>query len=126
MKQKEITAYFCDHCNKLYQRQHACITHEKRCSKNPDNDRLCWNCMHCSIKYEEFWQDGYSGDDPGTVKVFHCSKLDTFVYPPKVEYSHQGPYDFDYNIPMKNECEHFDNVDNLDITEMWDRIFLND
>lgn len=36
MKIKNIKVYLCDHCNKLYRRQHYCIKHEIYCYKNPN------------------------------------------------------------------------------------------
>ena len=98
---KKITAYKCDHCGKLYQRKSACEKHEKACSKNPENDRACFGCIH--LRKETHEEDG-----PWTTrkyKFFFCGKLDHFVHPPKVE--HKGnAFDTDqYNLPMRKECD---------------------
>jgi len=50
MKSEFKEIYKCDHCNKLYQRKHACIKHEIACHKNPENHRVCFGCMHLCKK----------------------------------------------------------------------------
>lgn len=48
---KEIKAYKCGYCGKLYQRKHACRRHEDNdCLKNPKIRPVCFDCklMQCS------------------------------------------------------------------------------
>lgn len=50
MKTKTTEIYFCDHCNKVYQRKHNCVKHEDLCKKNPENIPLCYSCEFCEKK----------------------------------------------------------------------------
>lgn len=105
MKEKQITAYFCAHCNKLYQRKHACITHEVYCSSNPDPQRACFSCIHLHKKSVTHYYDTYSGESYEYVTILHCKKLDKFVYPPKVE-AKKNWFDLgdEFNEPMPKVC----------------------
>jgi len=114
--------YKCEHCRKLYQIQSACEKHEKACSKNPENDRACFGCVHLSKKeYKEFGEE-YTADR--TYNFLYCDKLQHFLYPPIVE--HKGSAldtDDTANEPMPKVCElkegykedsvNFDELDNL-------------
>lgn len=101
---KEI--YKCDHCNKLYQIKRYCAEHEIICSKNPVNDRDCFGCMHLEKKETKISYDTPYGESFRTVHLLHCVKIDSFLYPPKVE--HKGnmfetePYE---NNPMYKQGE---------------------
>lgn len=80
---KEVTAYRCEHCGKLYLREFACKTHEQeRCMQNPQIQPLCYSCEH----YEPSWLDeekeeieycyscSYDGDEYYTTKLFSPNK----------------------------------------------------
>lgn len=44
---KEIKAYKCGYCGKLYQRKPNCAEHEdKHCLKNPKIRPMCFDCEH--------------------------------------------------------------------------------
>lgn len=56
MTQQECTVYRCEHCRKLYLRRHACAWHEKHCSRNPNNQHVCYDCPH--LEKEVYEADG--------------------------------------------------------------------
>lgn len=105
---KEV--YRCGFCNKFYQRKHACLKHEVRCNKNPENERKCFTCEHLCMKESrvDIGIDGYYTGEPiiEPKDAFFCNKLKVHL---KLPISvHKGlSYDFvKYeNIPMKKECE---------------------
>jgi uncharacterized protein YbdZ (MbtH family) len=41
---REITAYNCDHCNKIYSIKSQCKAHEKKCYYNPET-KSCASCI---------------------------------------------------------------------------------
>ena len=44
---KQVQAYRCEHCGKVYLMKSACIEHEAhRCPHNPENRPLCYDCKH--------------------------------------------------------------------------------
>jgi len=102
---KEI--YKCEHCRKLYQIKRFAETHEKSCTKNPDNWRACHQCTHLGKRTTTIYYDtGYGGEQEEKLDLLYCSKLDTFIYPPSVE--HKGnchELGDDTNKPMPKECE---------------------
>lgn len=98
--------YKCEYCNKLYQIKGYCIKHEKICTKNPINDRICFGCKYLSIKMEYIADDNsYMGDNERSVDLFHCDKKDTFLYPPKVEHKKNYFETSKGNNPMPITCE---------------------
>jgi hypothetical protein len=108
MEEINKTVYKCEYCGKIYQRKHFCINHEKQCIKNLDNFRICNGCRFLSKIETSLYIDTYMGEMERKVNVLFCSKLDCFVFPPKVE--HKGnAFDFGdkENIPMKKECEFY-------------------
>jgi hypothetical protein len=104
MKIETREVYKCDHCNKLYQIKNPCITHEKICTKNPDNKRDCFGCDYLDKKEAIVKGDGYLFGDTKANRLF-CSKFKTFLYPPKIEYykSYDDIEGFDNNA-MPKEC----------------------
>lgn len=99
--------YKCEHCNKLYQIKNACISHEKSCYKNPQNDRACFICIHLKKKVEKIYYDDFLHEShEKEVKLFHCDQIHSFLCPPKVEHK-RNAFDTssESNIPMKKECE---------------------
>ena len=99
--------YKCEYCLKLYQVKGACERHEVSCHHNPDNNRACYGCVFLEKKNTELYIDHYDGSQgERDVTLFHCSKKDMFLYPPKNE--HKGNF-FDLgnelNEPMPRECE---------------------
>lgn len=106
---KELKAYKCDYCGKLYQRKYHCERHEIVCNKNPDNFRACFGCRFCEFKMEKIYFDNpLGGETVEERKMLFCSKKDIFVYPPRVEFNSYG---FGYelgnhlNEPMPKLCE---------------------
>lgn len=66
---KQVTAYRCEHCGKLYLRKGSCKEHEKkRCCKNPLNMPYCYSCKHYKEEFVEhedvvYYIDSYFGQD---------------------------------------------------------------
>ena len=120
MKEKIEKTFRCDYCNKLYLRRHACIEHEKRCSKNPDNFRACFDCVHLEYFKEDLTKDSIWDEHTFRVPVFYCRKKDVYVYPPKNEHKKNAYSASDLgdgqkeNIPMKKECADFEAQQYLD------------
>jgi len=104
---KEI--YKCEHCNKLYQIKNKCLEHEKICGKNPDNQRACFGCGNLEKKNCTIYQDSYIGEVERKVELLYCSKINSFLYPPKVEHK-KNWYETDpiENKPMPRTCKVFD------------------
>lgn len=113
MKTEVREIYKCDHCNKLYQIKNACIIHERGCNKNPDNYRVCLSCRHLEKVEETIYHDTpYGGQNSQEVYLFYCKKIESFLYPPKVEQKENwfetDPVD---NKPMLRNCEIYENDD---------------
>jgi hypothetical protein len=109
---KEV--YKCGHCRKLYQIKNACERHEKMCTRNPDNHRACHDCTVLK-KVKETIYDGYDvNGDEGEIEVgvLYCSKLDTFIHPPKVEIKGTA-FEIGHksNLPMPKECDKQEKID---------------
>lgn len=43
---KEVTAYRCEHCGRLYAQKHHCLKHEPLCTLNPQTRPLCYSCQN--------------------------------------------------------------------------------
>lgn len=43
---KEVTAYRCEHCGRLYAQKHHCRKHEPLCTLNPQTRPLCYSCQN--------------------------------------------------------------------------------
>lgn len=110
---ENVTLYKCDHCGKKLQRKHAMEAHEKKCSSNPENDRMCSSCIFLekvNISYEPHVQS-YEGTLNSSI-CFKCTKKDIFMFPVSFEYSNKGvpPY-VEYQgeeiiqQPMLKECD---------------------
>lgn len=55
---KEVKAYSCEFCGKLFLRKNSCEEHEKNgCSKIPKNRALCYDCKHYHIACENEVKD---------------------------------------------------------------------
>lgn len=80
---KQVTAYRCEHCRKIYLREYACREHEQnRCTQNPEIRPLCYSCKHYEPSWEddereeieyEVWCDPYCGEHYST-KLFNPNK----------------------------------------------------
>lgn len=44
---KEITAYQCDHCGKVFALKQSAKRHEAKCYHNPEN-KACRSCLYCN------------------------------------------------------------------------------
>lgn len=75
---KQVTAYRCDHCGKLFMRDYNCRKHEPECTKNPLVRPLCYDCKFYqsnddSEEEVKIWVDSYFGEQCYT-KQFHPHK----------------------------------------------------
>lgn len=63
---KEVKAYKCEFCGKLFLRKNNCEEHEKNdCSKIPKNKALCYECKHYQIACENEVEDVSLESDNG-------------------------------------------------------------
>ena len=117
---KEI--YKCDFCSRWYQLKRFAESHEKSCTRNPDNYRRCLdNCKHLVKKGAKVYIgiDEYYTSEPiyETRTLLFCEKKSMFLYPPKVE--HKGNYYTEFydeeneNKPMMKECNLYGGNNNI-------------
>lgn len=116
MKSEKRMVYWCDYCNKRYLSKGWCERHEKRCDKNPENNRACFNCIHLEMDNDAkvYWDDFRGMEHEQTVNAYYCKKLEKYLIPPKAE--HKGnAYEFGnaLNEPMPKECEHQNEYEDL-------------
>ena len=75
---KQVQAYRCEHCGKLYLKKSACLEHEEhRCPRNPEIRPLCYDCKNYQRSMEADNQEriSYFIDTPwGDVES--CKKFD--------------------------------------------------
>ena len=74
---KEVKAFRCDFCGKLYLRKSACSKHEEnRCTQNPKLHPLCYNCKHYKVNWYEHSKEKiiYNLDKPEV--LFDPNKCD--------------------------------------------------
>ena len=76
---KQVTAYRCQHCGKLFMRDYNCRKHEPQCTKNPLVRPLCYDCEfyepagYKDLEDVKIWyDDGFGGDY--TIKSFAPNK----------------------------------------------------
>ncbi len=105
---KSINAFKCDFCSKLYQLERFAISHEKSCTKNPENDRACFNCSNLSKESFEI-DNGDEYHRPFQVKLLYCKAKKICVHPPSVEYKGNAIETGEPNDPMPKECDQFKN-----------------
>lgn len=106
---KEI--YKCEHCKKLYQLKKYCLLHETTCKKNKENHRACFGCNNLTKKTETIVYDTGYGESQRKVDLLYCTKLDIFLYPPKVEHKgNQYETHPKENKPMPKECSTFEEL----------------
>ena len=110
---KEIKAFKCDHCSKIYQRKHYAKIHEQKCSKNHNNDRACFGRKFLEkVELPVYVENSFIYEEEQTKDVLICAKFKTGVYPPSVEnhptmngYEILGnELEIDGNKPMPREC----------------------
>ena len=122
---KEVTAYRCKHCGKLYLKKKVCKEHdENRCTQNPQIRPLCYSCQHYNPSYLEedkeeivFYLLSPFGEQRDTKmfdphrcdhpeinsKLFNNVKLSEAIYNALVE-------DYDYRpmpVVSKGGCGHY-------------------
>ena len=111
MKIKKIEVYFCEHCNKLYQRKCSCKKHEELCKKNPDNLRPCFSCSFLRKKEAEIYVD-YPKCPDGKIKLnlLFCNKKEIYLHTPQNEIKGNN-FDLGYteNNPMPKKCDFYSN-----------------
>lgn len=102
MKTETLTIYSCEHCKKMYKRQHAALHHEKYCAKNPLNFHKCFSCQHLSVGQETYDGGFY---DRMVVKTFTCTKLDKELHSFKAEKCNHACLGHTERMPL--ECDSF-------------------
>jgi len=122
---KQVTAYECEFCKKLYKTVKGITTHETRCSKNPENDRVCYSCINLIKKKTIQYLNTTYGNDNKKVELLYCEKRKVFLYPPIVEHKQNWIDSADLenevpNLPMPKVCEILE-----DENKEFDKIFNN-
>lgn len=84
MKTSTGKIYHCDYCGKLSVSAGAMTIHERSCSKNPVNDTLCKNCVHCNRYEDQIMIYGEEGPYLQKTVDFSCSISHVKMYSPKV------------------------------------------
>ena len=107
--------YKCGHCSKLYQIKSACIKHEIQCSKNPENYRACFGCVYLEKKEVDVYYDTIDGNSTYKANILFCNKIESFLYPPKVEIKGNMIDESDLsgnieNNPMRKDCDDFKSI----------------
>ena len=111
---KEIKAFKCDHCSKIYQRKHNAKVHEQKCSKNHDNNRACFGCRFLEkLELPVILTNSVGHEEIADRGVLVCMKFKTGVYPPSVERNTisngydiaDNVYEIEGNRAMTTECE---------------------
>lgn len=52
---KQVSAYRCDFCGKVYLTQHHCRRHEPLCTQNPQTRPLCYSCQNYNMATPDEW-----------------------------------------------------------------------
>ena len=110
---KEIQAFKCDYCGKLYQRKYATLNHEKLCTKNPENFSACSGCKYIeeiTLEFASRYDDDEGNAPDIRSKMFHCKKLNKDVYPAIVlrkKLHLKYPEQFENQEQMPSECEFY-------------------
>lgn len=107
---KDVTVYKCDHCNKKYFREKACVNHEKMCYQNPANFRPCFICPNLEKKEVVIYFDTYNGQMEETRQVFHCNHFGTFLHTPQNAIKGNAFELDEGNEEMPSECAVFKNA----------------
>ena len=112
MKAETKEIYKCDFCSRWYQLKRFAESHEKSCTRNPDNYRKCLDgcknlekrkAYHVDVNYIDEELDGYS--------LLYCKAREVFLYPPKVEHRKSWiELDGEKNEPMVKECSLYDGL----------------
>ena len=112
---KEIKAFKCDHCSKIYQRKGSAEKHEKACKNNSDNDRPCLSCVFMKNVTMPILIQDYDGYDETVFKdILVCRKFKKGIFPPVIERKGYAGYkmannefNIDENEPMPKSCDEF-------------------
>lgn len=111
MKTEIREIYKCDHCRKLYQRKKACLDHEKKCSKNPENTAICFGCFWLEkTNLTEYYDTGH-GEQSREVNVFFCKKIESALFPVTMDPNKRIEFGYIDNQVMKKECEFLNDTD---------------
>lgn len=107
---ENITIYKCSFCKKKYEKQHACLHHEKYCTKNPENHSICAGCRYLEEKKETIEHDENSYLASREQKYFFCGKHQQRMHPLKAERTgivEKYPEQFEESILFPKVCEDF-------------------
>lgn len=96
---KQVQAYRCEHCGKVYLMKSACIEHEAhRCPRNPENRPLCYDCKNYQPSMEVGNKERITYEICSLGKVEHSKKFD----PNKCSITKQKLYN---NIKLSDEMQ---------------------
>jgi len=100
---KNMDVHLCSHCNKLYQRKHACLKHEPHCKKNPANQHKCFEFCANLERLRLIDGDEYSAVE---YTQFRCSVTGNDMWSYIAE--RRGISCDGVRMPL--ECEHYDGM----------------
>ncbi|MFA6667796.1 MAG: hypothetical protein WCS51_05550 [Bacilli bacterium] len=102
---KELTAYRCDFCKKLYIRKSSCKKHENLCFLNPENKPACFGCKYLTKK---LFYDDPNDENSRSIHTLYCKKKEVSLMPItsfKKGFLSKGEY---ADEVMPKECKMFD------------------
>ncbi|RHV96961.1 hypothetical protein DXA95_04630 [Odoribacter sp. OF09-27XD] len=84
MKTTTGKIYTCEYCGKIGLSKGGMTKHERACSKNPVNDTLCKNCVHCNRYEDQIMMHGKEGPYLQKTVDLSCNISHAKMYSPKV------------------------------------------
>ncbi len=99
---KEVTAYACSYCEKIYKNKSSAVSHEKKCFANPAR-RACRTCKHAIKDTETIYVrpqgDQNYGDADYEIDYIYCETTEKILSHP------EKPCGFKWNCPYYQEGE---------------------
>ena len=99
---KEIKAYECEYCGKVYKLKNSCGRHEQKCFANPLN-KACRTCKHAIKDSETVYVrpngDQNYGDADYDIKFLWCEITEKYLKHPS------EPCNFEHNCKFWEQGE---------------------
>jgi len=99
---KEVKAYACSYCEKIYKNKSSAASHEKKCFANPAR-KACRTCKHAIKDSETVYvrpKGGHSyGEDDYDIDYIYCEVTEKMLIHPN------KPCGFKSNCPYYQEGE---------------------
>ena len=75
---KQVIAFKCEYCNRIFKSKSAATRHEKFCSYNPVNQFKCFQCKF--LKFEKEFIKKQDDDFITKITHFDCEKLEISMH----------------------------------------------